>query len=272
MGLTVNYAVVLGLFWMTAPLAWAYGVPFERWMPRERAVRFRLWTLALVSAWRVLLMIRVLGVLFHMGWMAASLFVLVFGSFVALIAIRASRPRRPTAVPMVVTGMGGISPVGRRELQTVQHVTGCLVPLLWLTLCIGLPTLLFAVHDSTPIQFAEATLPRESASTGLFALATGAVAFWGFLLPREQRRQRRRTQIDDLIRSGQLQQAVGELRSLAADQLPDQWLPPLQDVLSGGTCKPLLDWMDAAATLPADHWARRATDRLFADFLRDPVL
>ena len=59
------FPIFLGLFWMTAPIAWLYGFPFERMTTPDGAVKGRLWTLLIVSTWRVALMIRVLHVLFQ---------------------------------------------------------------------------------------------------------------------------------------------------------------------------------------------------------------
>ncbi len=57
------YGAFLALYWMTAPLAWLYAIPYERFLPDPQAVKANLWTLALVAAWRVVLMIRVVSVL-----------------------------------------------------------------------------------------------------------------------------------------------------------------------------------------------------------------
>src|SRR5678815_281742 len=55
----------LGLFWLTAPMAWLYAIPYERFLSPVQAVEANLWTLAFVSLWRVLLMSRVLAVLYR---------------------------------------------------------------------------------------------------------------------------------------------------------------------------------------------------------------
>src|SRR5207253_7711341 len=61
--LLAGYWSLLGLFLLTAPLAWLYGIPFQRFLDPRRAVRARLGVLALVAVWRVSLMTRVLAVL-----------------------------------------------------------------------------------------------------------------------------------------------------------------------------------------------------------------
>jgi len=52
----------MGLFWMTAPIAWLYAIPVERFLEPVEAAKANITLLAIVSLWRVLLMARVLQV------------------------------------------------------------------------------------------------------------------------------------------------------------------------------------------------------------------
>lgn len=52
----------MGLFWMTAPIAWLYAIPVERFADSVTSVKLNLVLLAVVSLWRVLLMARVMQV------------------------------------------------------------------------------------------------------------------------------------------------------------------------------------------------------------------
>ena len=81
------YRTFLGLFWMTAPLAWLYAVPYERLLDPVSAAYANVFTLALVSAWRVALMVRVGVVLFGLSPWAALFRVLAFSDSAALVAI-----------------------------------------------------------------------------------------------------------------------------------------------------------------------------------------
>ena len=49
-GIGRSYVIFLGLFWMTAPMAWLYAIPYERFMSPVDAIGVNLWTLALVAA------------------------------------------------------------------------------------------------------------------------------------------------------------------------------------------------------------------------------
>ena len=52
----------MGLFWMTAPVAWIYAIPVERFVDSISAAWANVALLSLVSLWRVLLMTRVIQV------------------------------------------------------------------------------------------------------------------------------------------------------------------------------------------------------------------
>jgi hypothetical protein len=65
------YRSFLSLFWLTAPLAWLYAIPYERFLDPLAATNANLATLALVSAWRVALMVRVAVVLMGMPFWSA---------------------------------------------------------------------------------------------------------------------------------------------------------------------------------------------------------
>src|SRR5439155_21126185 len=64
---------ILGLFWLTAPLAWLYGLPFERYLPPARVFRARLAALGVVSVCRVAVMTRCVSVLCGCDWREALL-------------------------------------------------------------------------------------------------------------------------------------------------------------------------------------------------------
>jgi len=84
-----QWITFMALFWMTAPVAWLYAIPVERFLDPYRAAQGNIALLAIVSLWRVLLMSRVLSVLFEihfvraLGWvlLAAVLEVIVGALF-----------------------------------------------------------------------------------------------------------------------------------------------------------------------------------------------
>jgi len=58
-----SYRAFLTVYWATAPLAWLYGIPFEKMLSPLKATEANLWMLGLVSIWRVALMARVVSVM-----------------------------------------------------------------------------------------------------------------------------------------------------------------------------------------------------------------
>jgi hypothetical protein len=91
----------LGLFWMTAPLAWLYAIPYERFLSPVDATRANLWTLAVVAAWRILLMARVIAVITGRRMLTSFFLVMVFASATAFAAAAVVPPVK------IVSFMGG---------------------------------------------------------------------------------------------------------------------------------------------------------------------
>ncbi len=96
-----SWGLFLGLFWLTAPMAWLYAIPYERFMSPVDAIQVNLWTLAIVAAWRVGLMTRVISVLYGIGYVSSFFLVMLFADVLAFIVV--------TLIPTpVIDVMGGI--------------------------------------------------------------------------------------------------------------------------------------------------------------------
>ena len=70
----------MGLFWMTAPIAWLYAIPVERFMDSVSAAHANVVLLTVVSLWRVLLMTRVVQVTTKVPFLNAMVWVLFAAS------------------------------------------------------------------------------------------------------------------------------------------------------------------------------------------------
>src|SRR5688500_10981748 len=77
-----GYWSSLGLYWMTAPLAWLYAIPVERFLDAGDATRANLCLLGIVSLWRVLVITRVASVLWSVAFGAALQPVMLFADTV----------------------------------------------------------------------------------------------------------------------------------------------------------------------------------------------
>jgi hypothetical protein len=75
----------MGLFWMTAPIAWLYAIPVERFFDSVTAARANVCLLTIVSVWRVLLMARVFQVLHGAPFVMALFWVLIPATIEVLV-------------------------------------------------------------------------------------------------------------------------------------------------------------------------------------------
>jgi hypothetical protein len=80
-----GWVAFMGLFWLTAPIAWLYAIPVERFLDDVAAAKANVALLAVVALWRVLLMARVFQVLARAPFLLALLWVLVVASAEALV-------------------------------------------------------------------------------------------------------------------------------------------------------------------------------------------
>jgi hypothetical protein len=89
--LSRRWLSLLGLFWMTAPLAWLYGIPYERFADPLTATQAKIWTLAIVAGWRVVLMTRVLSVLANRRALATFFHVMILADGMVWIGLSVAK-------------------------------------------------------------------------------------------------------------------------------------------------------------------------------------
>jgi hypothetical protein len=94
----------MGAFWMTAPIAWIYAIPVERFWDSLAATKANLWLLAIVSLWRVLLMARVFHVICRAPAFRCLLWVLL-----------------PAGVEVVLLGLSNLSDKIMRSMGGMRN-------------------------------------------------------------------------------------------------------------------------------------------------------
>jgi hypothetical protein len=281
-GVTLGIGL-LGLFWLTAPCAWLYGLPFERlWTPRQARLARRL-ALGAVATCRVALMARCVAVLLGYDWQASLLLMAGFALPTALVAAAVARQwsRGPEAsfTPRPAPGggevagaardlmdfMGGVpasfpdhDPVQRpsgvvrlepRNEPPVGVLLGGLAIALFALAACALPGLAGAPRLPPPVVVAS---PPD---WSLWAFAGLAVLFWAPWLVLHQPAQRRRTVFVSRLRYGALAEAVRDLARLLPGDLPPHWDPAT--VLAREGLEPrLLEAAQVSATLPEGNWVR----------------
>jgi hypothetical protein len=250
-----RYLAFLGLFWLTAPLAWLYAIPYERFCTPVEAVRLNLITLGFVSAWRVVLMTRVLTVL--MGWSvaAAVCLVLTFADMVALVLMNFLR------VPLLDV-MGGLRlSESERLVKDVALTVGCLgFLMLPLFLVVGL---VFVYRSKAAWQASASAGGRPR--LGLVVLAVGSVLVWLPILPYTQPEQQRRRIVEKLAAQGERVEALRYMSSHPREAFPPHWVPPRPDL--GYLRRDYLDWLEDLSVVDTAPWVRETYIQMYRDII-----
>jgi len=240
------YRKFLGLYWATAPLAWLYSIPVERFMTPGNATRANFLFLAIVSVWRVSLMTRVISVLWNVNPVAAFWTVMLFADSVAIAAVN--------LIPHPVFDvMGGVR-LSERELfiQEAILVISVGAYLSWLVWLVG--TVMVASGEHFPEKREpqqprpdELAMPSGSPSPGLWGTAIASVLIWTPILPFTQQEQINRRIVESQLRHGQIAEAIAFLSRHSRQDFPPLWDPPPQ--LGYGEDKPsLIDVLSIVAS------------------------
>ncbi len=240
------YRMFLNLFWLTAPLAWLYAIPYERFLPAVGATQANLWTLGLVSLWRVALMVRVVSVLMGYRALAALCLVMTFADLEALFALQ--------FVPVPIMDiMGGIrlneSELVMKSAALVVLQGGiCSLPL-WLIGAIWAGIVSKPAWQVDPIVHGKSS----RSSWPMWGLAWGSLAIWTFILPFTQPEQILRRRVEQQLAKGQITAALAEMSAHPPDDFPPHWDPPPKPSFG---LAPVLNVLEVVAGQPPAPWVR----------------
>jgi hypothetical protein len=214
-----TYQSFVTLYWMTAPLAWIYAIPVERMFPAAESTQANLWFLGIVAAWRVVLMIRVVTVIFQAPFSRVFFPFMLFADGVLLTLI--------SIVPVpVLAVMGGVrlsaSDRIMAEFTFLATVLGTLSLPLWgvgslITLCV--PSRGERVPSFT-------TLPEKTIQPSLWSLAAASLLVWIFVLPFTQPEQHRRWAVERLMKAREIDEALKLMSQWEEKDFPPHWDPP----------------------------------------------
>ena len=212
-----GFGIFLGLYWLTAPLAWVYAIPFERWASPGDATESNLMLLGLVALWRVVLIIRVIQVAFGSSSTAnITITVLLFGDVVMLIAI--------SFIPLpLLQMMGGI------RLTETELVLQSTVVLLRIVGFLGLPILLIGyalAFRATPLWEPPVIEPSGRISLTTWFAAALTLLIWGAVLPITQPEQQLRWQVEHDLKAGHISEALRVMSIHERSAFPPHWDPP----------------------------------------------
>lgn len=218
------YRSFLALFWMTAPLALLYAIPFQRFCHSYGATVANLWMLRIVSVWRVALMTRVVSVFFGCSIAAALWCVMLVADIAMLIALKV------VGLP-VISFMGGIHLSDTADLINNAAIA-VLVPGV-----LSLPVWVIGVYviarKSQP-QWTVIDLARSPRTTRVPTIvAACSVLVWFIVLPYTQAEQRLRYMTESHLRNGQIAEGLAIMSEHRQSDFPPLWDPPLRPGFRG---------------------------------------
>ncbi|MBX3359077.1 MAG: hypothetical protein KF745_11705 [Phycisphaeraceae bacterium] len=216
-GFLHGYLCFLGLFWMTAPMAWLYAVPYERFLTPVQAIKANAWTLAFVSLWRVVLMTRVLAVLFAAPpFLVLCLMLPLADAIVLAAAVYMPAPLVDIMGGMQHTPEDGLLASLNVWVQVVAVYSG---PVWIIAGIIGVSSLRGSWQEP-PRRVAAA--PR-----GLLVLGALSIIAWAPALAVTQPEQGRRYLVESLLCGGRVAEGLAALSASRRTDFPPVWdIPP----------------------------------------------
>lgn len=241
-----TYLAFLAAFLWTAPLAWLYAIPYERFLTPIGALHANLWTLGAVALWRVLLIGRVLSILLGRPYVPILLWTLLWSDIVVFAATVASD------VPIIdIMGALQHSPEDAAAANAA-FLTG---QLSLLALPVLLVAALVGLRWMRARRPAQGTARQAEVSRGAFRFAAVCVAAGLALLPLSQGEQVRKHRVEVLLRAGRVGEAMAQMSAHNREDYPPVWDPPPrmgyreQTPTEGAIC-------EAMAALPPAPWVR----------------
>lgn len=245
-GFFAEFPAFLGLYWMTAPLAWIYAIPFERRMSPGDAMHWNLQLLGYVSVWRVVLITRVIYVVYGARplW-TVIVTVLLFGDAVMLAAIRF------LPVP-VLHFMGGVRLTESESILQMNTMVVQLIGYPCLLLLLLTQIAVFVVNVPwSPIDFYSTGHVRRST----WIVATLAVLMWLAVLPHTQPEQQRRHLVERKLLAGRISDALRFMSAHTRTDFPPHWSPPPHIALSKSSPS-ITDVITVVLSEPPADWVR----------------
>lgn len=261
-----SYASFLRCFWMTAPLAWFYAIPVERFLSEGDAVEANFWMLGLVALWRVVVIIRVIQILWSIPiWIAAAI-VLTYSDAVIIAA--------NWLIPMpILDFMAGnrLAPAENR-LLAARFLIGVGS---FLAAPILIAAFVSAGWAAWP-GFERRSAAPQRVGVSLFAAAILFLLLGGWLLTIGQPAQQRATRVEHEITAGRFRAALEFQSDHTLKDFPPHWNPPPR---SGYRNEEILPLARLVATIPQletkdwvrDFWSRRLLRNFNAVYLADHV-
>lgn len=207
-----QWPAFMGLFWMTAPIAWLYSIPVERFLDSLPAARTNVALLAIVSFWRVALMARVFQCLCGVSYFIALLWVLTAALGETLVVTLFGG----TMAKAIMAGMGGMR--NSPEEEVLRQALGVAFTVSFF----GFPVVgvITAVVNSLALIKCTAWPERQAQAVPRWMLATCALA-WAAVAVYPQVELSRNVEVEQRVAAGHFREAI----ELMAARQPGEFAP-----------------------------------------------
>lgn len=246
---------------LTAPAAWLYAIPFERFFDETTATRCNLTTLTIVSCWRVLVITRVAAVLYRRPYGLMLFPVLLFSSTATILG---------TASPIhLVELMAGIRLTEVEQLvMQFRGIWAATALWTWPFALIGsifvLSTRPAAAAGLAPAPTAPTPLNVYVQPIGLSRAVTwtAIASIFVWILPiaiparGPQSEQRLRHEVETRFARGEVESSLRFLAIHAQNKFPPHWQPPPRG-LGIHEQVSLIDVVERLDLLGPTHWSRQ---------------
>lgn len=213
------YRVFLGLFWMTAPLAWLYALPVERFLSEVDATQVNLLLLGIVATWRVILMNRMASILFGGSFAQTLPVVMLFADTAALFLLF-------FAPVSGVSSMSGVAPVLSESEELILSTVGVTYRLAIYTWPLWLITTIIVISSKRLSINMVATLRiKRTAAKSVWALCAMSILIWGPVLLLTQPEQQLKRLVERDLRSGHFDSALATMSKHERGDFPPHWNP-----------------------------------------------
>ncbi len=212
----IHWPQFMGLFWMTAPVAWVYAIPVERFLDPVEAAKANITLLGIVSLWRVLLMARVLQVSCGAPFSRTLLWVL----FPAAVEVLAISIFGGMLSQSILRGMGGL-----RNSPAEDVILGAMSGAFTISFY-GAPAVLVLVIFWRVRESIKPMPQRAAAGYPVIFLLVMAVFWVGVAVP-SQRQVWHNAQVDTLMREERIPELLAYYSAHERkDFAPSRILPP----------------------------------------------
>lgn len=219
-GIATTFLGFLSLYWMTAPMAWLYAIPVERFLSPADATRANLGLLGFVAVWRVALMVRCVSVLYGSTLKSAFAPIILFSDILALLALKFV----PGPIFMI---MGGV-----RLSESENILLGFRLMLgFWgfVSLLLWIPWYIAVCWSKAPWKWFDDQEQKEVSghiSRSTWAIISIAFLIWIPILPSTQSEQQLRWEAERLLAENDISGFCDFMNHHPEDEFPPHWDPP----------------------------------------------